>query len=109
MLNPNDLYLFVHVDDLSELEVGHLPGDVLLVAVVVEDVVDEAQVVDGVVELPRVVLQGARQEAWKHTETVYLTTHSTHFIYGYMASDIWLRTSQNTLRWMILLQDESIR
>ena len=23
----------------------------------------------------------------------YLTTHSTHFIYGYMASDIWLRTN----------------
>ena len=22
----------------------------------------------------------------------YLTTHSTHFIYGYMASDTWLRT-----------------
>ena len=22
----------------------------------------------------------------------YLTTHSTHFIYGYMASDIWLWT-----------------
>ena len=22
----------------------------------------------------------------------YLTTHSTHFIYGYMASDVWLRT-----------------
>ena len=22
----------------------------------------------------------------------YLTTHSAHFIYGYMASDIWLRT-----------------
>ena len=22
----------------------------------------------------------------------YLTTHSRHFIYGYMASDIWLRT-----------------
>ena len=22
----------------------------------------------------------------------YLTTHSTHFIYGYMASHIWLRT-----------------
>ena len=28
-------------------------------------------------------------EAW---EMFYLTTHSTHFIYGYMASDIWLRT-----------------
>ena len=25
-------------------------------------------------------------------EIVYLTTHSAHFIYGYMASDIWLRT-----------------
>ena len=29
----------------------------------------------------------------KQTNTFfYLTTHSTHFIYGYMASDIWLRT-----------------
>ena len=25
-------------------------------------------------------------------EVFYLTMHSTHFIYGYMASDIWLRT-----------------
>ena len=25
-------------------------------------------------------------------ELFYLTTHSTHFIYGYMASDTWLRT-----------------
>ena len=25
-------------------------------------------------------------------EIFYLTTHSTHFIYGYIASDIWLRT-----------------
>ena len=25
-------------------------------------------------------------------EMFYLTTHSTHFIYSYMASDIWLRT-----------------
>ena len=24
----------------------------------------------------------------------YLTTQSTHFIYGYMAPDIWLRTTQ---------------
>ena len=27
-------------------------------------------------------------------EVFYLTVHSTHFIYGYMASDIWLRTIQ---------------
>ena len=25
---------------------------------------------------------------------IYLTTHSTHFIYSYMASDVWLRTTQ---------------
>ena len=28
----------------------------------------------------------------REREVFYLTTHSTHFIYGYMASDIWLRT-----------------
>ena len=28
----------------------------------------------------------------KERQMFYLTTHSTHFIYGYMASDIWLRT-----------------
>ena len=28
----------------------------------------------------------------REREMFYLTTHSTHFIYGNMASDIWLRT-----------------
>ena len=28
----------------------------------------------------------------REREMFYLTTHSTHFIYGYMASDIWLKT-----------------
>ena len=28
----------------------------------------------------------------REREMFYLTTHSTHFIYVYMASDIWLRT-----------------
>ena len=28
----------------------------------------------------------------REREMFYLTTHSTHFIYGYMASDTWLRT-----------------
>ena len=28
----------------------------------------------------------------REREMFYLTTHSTHFIYGYMPSDIWLRT-----------------
>ena len=31
-------------------------------------------------------------ELEREREMFYLTTHSTHFIYGYMASDIWLRT-----------------
>ena len=28
-------------------------------------------------------------------ETFYLTTHSTHFIFGYMASDIWLNPTDS--------------
>ena len=28
----------------------------------------------------------------REREMFYLMTHSTHFMYGYMASDIWLRT-----------------
>ena len=35
--------------------------------------------------VPKNVLKGRK-------EMFYLTTHSTHFIYGYMTSDIWLRT-----------------
>ena len=35
--------------------------------------------------------KSARQTE-REREMFYLTTHSTHFIYGYMASDIWLRT-----------------
>ena len=33
-----------------------------------------------------------KQTREREREIFYLTTHSTHFIYGYMASDIWLRT-----------------
>ena len=29
----------------------------------------------------------------KKERNVYLMTHSTHFIYGYMVSDIWLKTT----------------
>ena len=35
---------------------------------------------------------GSLKEREREREMFYLTTHSTHFIYGYMASDIWLRT-----------------
>ena len=31
-------------------------------------------------------------EIQSEREMFYLTTHLKHFIYGYMASDIWLRT-----------------
>ena len=30
----------------------------------------------------------------REREMFYLTTHSTHFIYGYMASDIWLTAAR---------------
>ena len=33
--------------------------------------------------IPSIQLREGRKEMF------YLTTHSTHFIYGYMASDIW--------------------
>ena len=36
----------------------------------------------------RILLRTERKEK----EMFHLTTHSAHFIYGYMASDIWLRT-----------------
>ena len=32
------------------------------------------------------------RERERERKMFYLTTHSTHFMYGYMASDIWLRT-----------------
>ena len=36
-------------------------------------------------------LYGIRHMVKREREMFYLTMHSTHFIYGYMASDIWLR------------------
>ena len=38
--------------------------------------------------LPQSITVTAEEE-----EMFYLTTHSIHFIYGYMASDIWSRTT----------------
>ena len=41
----------------------------------------------------RGALAGTRNSSMgKRKDMFYLTTHSTHFIYGYMASDIWLRS-----------------
>ena len=40
--------------------------------------------------LANLILDRGKSE--REREMFYLTTHSTHFIYGYMASDIWLRT-----------------
>ena len=39
---------------------------------------------------PSITVKSRKTE--REREMFYLTTHSTHFIYGYMASDIWLRT-----------------
>ena len=35
------------------------------------------------------IIQEEDRHQVKGKEMFYLTTHSTHFIYGYMASDIW--------------------
>ena len=42
--------------------------------------------------LPQSYLPLSCNSDGRKREMFYLTTHSTHFIYGYMASDIWLRT-----------------
>ena len=36
-------------------------------------------------------------DIWYRKEMFYLTTHSTHFIYGYMTLDIWYRKEGNVL------------
>ena len=41
---------------------------------------------------PKVYITITTAKREREREMFYLTTHSTHFIYGYMASDIWLRT-----------------
>ena len=38
------------------------------------------------------LLDNTNTQQEREREMFYLTMHSTHFIYGYMASDIWLRT-----------------
>ena len=48
------------------------------------------------ISLHKAALKGylwqCRASTIREREMFYLTTHSTHFIYGYMVSDIWLRT-----------------
>ena len=38
---------------------------------------------------PRGRKGGGGEDGHLRKEMFYLTTHSTHFIYGYMASDVW--------------------
>ena len=41
---------------------------------------------------PRGINPTTHRTMSRERKMFYLTTHSTHFIYSYMASDIWLRT-----------------
>ena len=51
----------------------------------------QAGVIDCVC-LRKTISACAKKNPSRKRNVFYLTTHSTHFIYGYMASDIWLRT-----------------
>ena len=53
---------------------------------------DDKQIVKTMVMIVVVCDGNDKQIMRTEREMFYLTTHSTHFIYGYMASDIWLRT-----------------
>ena len=46
---------------------------------------------------PKVQARPPRNQE-REKKMFYLTTHSTHFIYGYMASDIWLRIVRKQTR-----------
>ena len=108
----------VDVVDLGQLEVGFLLEAEPVFEVVAEVVAEERPHGEGVVhdDLPDVLGRSRRfrshgrphehavlpverfvhqRHAWgeREREMFYLTTHSTHFIYGYMTSDIWLRTA----------------
>ena len=53
---------------------------------------EEPKAVNDPVQVPVQERAGPQHGRQGRKEMFYLTTHSTHFIYGYMASDIWLRT-----------------
>ena len=44
---------------------------------------------DGTLKRVHTEVSGLSSSERKGKQMFYLTTHSTHFIYGYMASDIW--------------------
>ena len=54
--------------------------------------VSTSPLVDDLTTAPSGLVQNYGKQGRK--EIFYLTTHSTHFIYGYMASDIWYGTTQ---------------
>ena len=70
-----------------EHEVGHRVGDQHVRADVELALIQQQRIVD----VPGKQTSHTRIIV-REREMFYLTTHSTHFIYGYMASDIWLRT-----------------
>ena len=57
----------------------------IIIIIIVTIIIIEIIIVIIIVEVVVVAIIGRK-------EMFYLTTHSTHFIYGYMASNIWLRT-----------------
>ena len=65
---------------------------VIIIVVVVVIVISVVVVVVVVVEVVVIIVVVVVVVVVREREMFYLTTHSTHFIYGYMASDIWLRT-----------------
>ena len=85
-LLPAQPHLGIHLGDVVEDERLLLPRVPLEAVDVV--VLGPQQLIDERVRLHQTDLCGGNRER----EMFYLTTHSTHFIYGYIASDIWLRT-----------------
>ena len=71
---------------VAPVSAGDLQGDVL------GDPRLELTAQRVLVQAVRATLHVTLKQHEGRKEMFYLTTQSTHFIYGYMASDIWLRT-----------------
>ena len=89
-------------DALKELTLLLLKGAFkVLMIIAVVDAVEESLPVERALEEPICLpVEGTFEQSTAfpvdkptysvgRKEMLYLTTHSTHFIYGYMASDIW--------------------
>ena len=83
-----------HLQDFGLLSETFVGGFLDLYCLKTSDIVDRSvkDAVDEETAITTLKCSDNNSDFKGRKEMFYLTTHSTHFIYGYMSSDIWLRT-----------------